>query len=331
MKGERMAKKNINSFKKKRKKRKGKSTFGILFKCTLIAACTFFAVVAAFKITQTFQELFGPRDIEDSKVQYYIDIADEVSKDKVQVNWKELLAVETVLNDGDFSEIKKNESLKIAEKFIERTSEGVSPYKIKKLSAVLDEIKMNSDQKSEVDKNMKDLETVYLGNKRLDSSDHRIAFINQMEEGAIENYKEYGILPSISISQAILESGWGSSKLSKESNNMFGIKADKRWTGTKVSMPTGEYYNTKIVANFRSYSSVNDSIKDYGKFLTENSRYRKNGLFDSRFYMSQAQALEDAGYSTKQNEKGEYVYADMLIDLIRNYNLQLIDSKAAKM
>ncbi|MDR0880647.1 MAG: glucosaminidase domain-containing protein [Clostridioides sp.] len=326
-----MAKKNINSFKKKRKKRKGKSTFGILFKCTLIAACTFFAVVAAFKITQTFQELFGPRDIEDSKVQYYIDIADEVSKDKVQVNWKELLAVETVLNDGDFSEIKKNESLKIAEKFIERTSEGVSPYKIKKLSAVLDEIKMNSDQKSEVDKNMKDLETVYLGNKRLDSSDHRIAFINQMEEGAIENYKEYGILPSISISQAILESGWGSSKLSKESNNMFGIKADKRWTGTKVSMPTGEYYNTKIVANFRSYSSVNDSIKDYGKFLTENSRYRKNGLFDSRFYMSQAQALEDAGYSTKQNEKGEYVYADMLIDLIRNYNLQLIDSKAAKM
>ena len=38
-----------------------------------------------------------------------------------------------------------------------------------------------------------------------------------------------------------------------------------------------------------------------------------------------AQALEDAGYATKKNENGELIYADTLIDLIREYNLQLLD------
>ena len=39
------------------------------------------------------------------------------------------------------------------------------------------------------------------------------------------NFEKYNILPSITVGQAILESNWGQSKLTKDSNNIFGIKA----------------------------------------------------------------------------------------------------------
>ena len=70
---------------------------------------------------------------------------------------------------------------------------------------------------------------------------------------------------------------------------------------------------------------MKDSINDYGKFLNDNKRYKENGLFEATHYTTQAQALEDAGYATKKNENGELIYADMLIDLIQRYNLQLLD------
>lgn len=153
----------------------------------------------------------------------------------------------------------------------------------------------------------------------------KIEFIKGVEKEAERSYKEYGVLPSITISQAILESGWGQSELTKNSNNLFGIKADDRWKGESVEVMTSENYSDKVIARFRKYDSLNGSIKDHAKFLKENQRYTEHGLFKGKDYKSQAQALEDAGYSTKKNEKGEAIYADMLIDLIERYNLNLID------
>ena len=70
---------------------------------------------------------------------------------------------------------------------------------------------------------------------------------------------------------------------------------------------------------------MKDSINDHGKFLSENKRYEECGLIKAQHYTTQAQALEDADYATKKNEKGELIYADILINVIRKYNLQLID------
>lgn len=156
-------------------------------------------------------------------------------------------------------------------------------------------------------------------------SEEKIEFIKSIEDGAIYNYEEYGILPSITVAQAILESGWGQSKLSKDSNNIFGIKADNSWDGESIEVMTSENYNDKIKAKFRKYNSITDSIKDHGKFLSENKRYEENGLFDSKNYKKQAQALEDAGYSTKKDKCGNHIYADMLIDIIQKYNLAKLD------
>ena len=99
----------------------------------------------------------------------------------------------------------------------------------------------------------------------------KMEFIKTISDGAISNYNKYGILPSITMAQAILESGWGSSELAVTHNNLFGIKADTRWNGAVATITTSENYNDSTIANFRKYENINESIEDHGKFLYENS------------------------------------------------------------
>lgn len=148
-------------------------------------------------------------------------------------------------------------------------------------------------------------------------------FINMVVPGAIEGYKKYKIFPSITIAQAILESAWGRSGLSRRANNLFGIKAFN-WTGQTITMNTGEYYGgvyVMVSATFRAYSTPAESVKDHARFLTLNSRYRHNGVFSATTYVQQAEALRRAGYATDPN------YPASLIGLIRKYNLQQYDNK----
>ena len=127
-------------------------------------------------------------------------------------------------------------------------------------------------------------------------------FIDEIKTEAIQNYKDYKILPSITIAQAIIESSWGKSTLAKQYSNLFGIKADAYWKGKSVTLETKEHLDT-------------------------NKRYKNNGVFDAKTYIYQAKALEKAGYSTAKDENGNSIYAARLIELIQQYNLQLIDSE----
>ena len=63
-------------------------------------------------------------------------------------------------------------------------------------------------------------------------------FINKVKEGAIRGWEKYKILPSLTIAQASLESGFGTSKLAKEGNNLFGIKGD--YKGESITINTKE-------------------------------------------------------------------------------------------
>lgn len=154
-------------------------------------------------------------------------------------------------------------------------------------------------------------------------------FINSVAPGAIESQKEYGIPSSITISQAILESGWGNSKLSREANNYFGIKANKSWKGLRYNINTGEYdatgnYYIEPNAAFRMYATPADSLKDHADFLMNNKRY--NSLFDldNIDFKGWANGLQKAGYSTSPQ------YASTLINLINKYNLHSFDLEAEK-
>jgi len=58
------------------------------------------------------------------------------------------------------------------------------------------------------------------------------------------------------VAQAALESGWGESGLAKRAKNLFGIKADRSWTGQRVTLKTREFLKNQwvvIPADWRAY------------------------------------------------------------------------------
>lgn len=142
-----------------------------------------------------------------------------------------------------------------------------------------------------------------------------------MAEGAIEGWTKYKVLPSITVAQAILESGWGSSTLSTKAHNLFGIKGS--YNGNSVIMSTAEYINGSYVyvnASFRAYANNNESVEDHGAFLNENSRY--SNLLGDTSYTSVAYKLKADGYATAPT------YATSLINLIQTYGLDRLDTIA---
>lgn len=146
-------------------------------------------------------------------------------------------------------------------------------------------------------------------------------FIISIENGAWEGWLKYKILPSVTIAQAILESGWGKSGLTKNANNLFGIKAGNNWSGKRYTCNTKEYINGKyvgMVAQFRAYDSLNESMEDHGLFLAQLGRYRN--VVGERDYKKACMELQKAGYATAPN------YAETLIRLIETYNLKDYDT-----
>ena len=62
----------------------------------------------------------------------------------------------------------------------------------------------------------------------------REEYIERYKHIAVAHMERYGIPASITMAQGILESDSGNSRLSKESNNHFGIKCKKSWKGDRV-------------------------------------------------------------------------------------------------
>jgi flagellar protein FlgJ len=140
---------------------------------------------------------------------------------------------------------------------------------------------------------------------KFESPEH---FIQQLYPAAEKIAKEMGVSPKAIISQAALETGWGkimihspedSKGVKENSFNFFGIKADSRWEGDKVSVTTHEYRDGKRVtekADFRSYPNIEAGLKDYSNFL-QASRYEK-AMAAGTDVEKYAKELQQAGYAT---------------------------------
>lgn len=125
---------------------------------------------------------------------------------------------------------------------------------------------------------------------------------------------------SFVVAQAALESGWGESRLSREGKNLFGVKADRAWTGPTVSMMTKEFRNGAWISEealWRKYDDWQGSIDDHAEFFKRNSRYAR--CFDSVTGEGWALAVAQAGYATDPG------YAGKLVSLIRDYKLTSLD------
>ena len=148
-------------------------------------------------------------------------------------------------------------------------------------------------------------------------------FINAIAPMAQLSQQIYGVPASVTIAQAILESGWGGSTLSRYGQAYFGVKCTSSYgayaTGC-IPLPTWEVYNGVDVivwAHFRSYDSLTDSVLDHGHFLRNNSRYAP--AFLTTDAVAFAQAIHRAGYAT------DPAYASKLAGIISANNLTRFD------
>jgi len=150
------------------------------------------------------------------------------------------------------------------------------------------------------------------------------AFISKYSPVALAATKGTNIFPSVQMAQAILESGWGTSRMTQY-NNIFNIKTHG-WKGESYCFTTDEFIDgVQDWGNhcFRVYNSTVDSFKDHIKFLKENPRYTKNGVFSANTPEAQAWALQKAGFATHPQ------YAELLIEVINKYDLKKLDQQQA--
>jgi flagellum-specific peptidoglycan hydrolase FlgJ len=143
-----------------------------------------------------------------------------------------------------------------------------------------------------------------------------LAYIDKYKNIAKENMLKTGIPASITLGQAILESGAGTGPLSIQANNHFGIKCHKEWTG-----PSIKYTDDEENECFRKYDEPNGSFRDHSYFLTSRPRYAELFQFGKDDYKSWAYGLKAAGYATDPK------YPDKLIGLIERYQLGKYDAE----
>lgn len=148
--------------------------------------------------------------------------------------------------------------------------------------------------------------------------------------------KAIDIAPEFVTAQAILESGWGKSRVGKY--NLFGITRGTGWTGKTVLVLTHEYFNTpnrsftppeRIVSVCKSktpgrwYYTVYRLFKDFDSLadcLAEYSRIlQKPGYADAWLYRHDAEEFarricDNLGsrYATSPN------YLRMMLSLIKS-------------
>lgn len=139
-----------------------------------------------------------------------------------------------------------------------------------------------------------------------------------------------GILASVSIAQFCLESGYGKLELAQNANNCFGMKQilsgntwDSVWDGTSIyTKETWEVEDGKkitIVADFRAYPEIEDSIADHSAYLVgaekSKGKVRYAGIQGMTDYRKVAELIKAGGYATDPD------YVPKLCKIIEQYNL----------
>ena len=146
-------------------------------------------------------------------------------------------------------------------------------------------------------------------------------FISQIGEQARELCQENDLYASVMIAQAVVESASGSSGLSCEPyNNLFGIKGayESKSVRMKTQEDDGQGNLETIVAEFRRYPSLTESLKDYVGLLTGNSLY-------APVKKSNTESYEDACDYLQGHYATSTTYSRTLKAYIDTYDLTQFD------
>ena len=138
------------------------------------------------------------------------------------------------------------------------------------------------------------------------------------------------IYASVMIAQAALESGWGTSALSKAPNhNLFGVKGS--YNGQSVNMQTLEdsggqnYYS--IQADFRKYPSYQESLEDYADKIVNGISGAP--LFYSDAWKSKTNSYQDATAYLTGRYATDTAYGAKLNRIIEQFGLTKYDTETA--
>lgn len=126
------------------------------------------------------------------------------------------------------------------------------------------------------------------------------------------------------IAQAILESGWGESKLAKVYHNYFGLKCGTKWQGKSVNLATWEEYEagTAMVISdyFRVFDNMEEGVKGYFELLQLPRYQNLKGITEPGRYL---ETIWADGYATSS------VYVQKNMELIEQYQLMKYDENAS--
>jgi LysM repeat protein len=141
-------------------------------------------------------------------------------------------------------------------------------------------------------------------------------YIEMHKQLAIDEMFRMGVPASIKLAQGMLETEYGTSRLSNEGKNHFGIKCKDYWVGDTILVDDDAPQEC-----FRRYISTKESYIDHSMFLRYHPKQNYTHLFElnPRDYFGWAYGLKEGGYAT--NPK----YAEALIALIERYQLYTFD------
>lgn len=150
-------------------------------------------------------------------------------------------------------------------------------------------------------------------------------FIEYIAEIVVRTPSEF--FNSVTIAQACLESGFGTSVLYKAFNNSFGYKAKEgEWDGDIA----GDYKSDEeingveikdVPSDFRAYKNIEESVKDHAYMMSRTSSYAAiyKDAINAKTPEAQAKALTGT-YA------GDSKYYDKLMNIINTYGLKKYDT-----
>jgi flagellum-specific peptidoglycan hydrolase FlgJ len=139
-------------------------------------------------------------------------------------------------------------------------------------------------------------------------------YVERFARVAIGEMKKYGIPASVTLAQGLLESNAGSSKLSVQSENHFGIKCKPKCLGCTCR----NYRDDDVYDMFRVFDTAWESYREHSVLLS-NSRYKHLKKLGTKDYKNWSHGLKKAGYATDKQ------YAEKLIMIIEMLDLYQFD------
>ena len=167
------------------------------------------------------------------------------------------------------------------------------------------------------------------------------AWINLLSADAVDVASNNGLLASVMLAQACLETGWGTTDLAKR-HNIFGMKADlinstwsqwSTWDGTTYGKYSPEESGGTVYqkwSEFRVYKSYRECMEDYAAFLlhVQNNKGYKYARIKGVTDPAEAIHIIRIGTGTDKHPEGyatDSGYEKKILSLIKQYNLTRFD------